>query len=117
MSLLIACILGNPFQFLQQNQGEVVARVTPEAGFENTNSSSGRMRFGWHTDDSFLDEEFRTDFILLSGYHNPSNVKTSISLIDAIRDQIDPDLFCELLKPAFSLGLPTSFRSKADVRF
>jgi hypothetical protein len=44
-------ILGEPFQYLQQNNGEIVAEITPTLGLENSNSSGGRVSFGWHSDD------------------------------------------------------------------
>ncbi len=110
LSVLIASMLGNPLQFKQQNYGDIAAKITPEPGRENTNSSSGRMKFGWHTDDSFLDETFRTDFLLLAGHYNPSNVRTFVSSLENIKKTMDPDLFFELMKPQFKIGLPSSFR-------
>ena len=114
LAILIASMLGFPHQFKQQNYGEIAAKITPEPGLENTNSSSGRMKFGWHTDDSFLDETFRTDFLLLAGYHNPLNVRTFVSSLEAIQKTMEQDIFFELLKPQFNIGLPSSFRLNSN---
>jgi hypothetical protein len=111
LTLLISSMLGNPFQYLQQNHGEIVARVTPEKGHENTNSSSGRMQFGWHTDDSCMDENLRADFIVLAGFHNPSHVKTSVCAIWSIQSELPSDSLVELTRPIYSVGIPASFRS------
>jgi hypothetical protein len=110
LSLLLASMLGEPFQYKQQNNGEIVAHIAPEIGRENTNSSSGRQQFGWHTDDSFLDEPFRADYITLTGYINPSHVRTNLSSIDEIIQYLPEDDIHELMKPKFSLRLPSSFR-------
>jgi hypothetical protein len=116
LSLLIACMTGSPFQFEQQNGGELVARISPEPGLENTNSSSGRMKFGWHSDDSVLDERFRPDFLLLAGHHNPTQVRTFVSSLQSIQKCMNPDLFFELMKPLYALGLPASFKLGSNAR-
>ena len=117
LSMLISCMVGNPFQYQQQNHGEIVARVSPEMGREDTHSSSGRKKFGWHSDDSFLDERFRTDFIQLSGFYNPAQVQTNLSSISEILEFLDEETVCELMKPQFSIGMPASFRvAEGDVK-
>ncbi|QQS16714.1 MAG: hypothetical protein IPK86_00410 [Neisseriales bacterium] len=60
ISFMIGLIIGQPFQYQQQNNGDIIAQIKPAQGLEQTNSNACKMSFGWHSDDCFLPSKFRT---------------------------------------------------------
>ena len=108
-ALRLACELGMPFQYLQQNEGEVVARIYPKKGFEQTNSGYNMKALGWHTDDSILTREFRAHWIALFGFSNPHDVPTYISRLDKILNVLSLQYIKILSQPLYCLKMPTSF--------
>jgi hypothetical protein len=115
MSLSFAYILGEPFQYLQQNDARLVARVTPIEGFENTQSGSSRGNFGWHTDDRIFDRDFRTQWIQLMGIHNPGHSHTLIAPIDEIIQRLPQNILKILMEERFEVKMPTSFGFKKQI--
>lgn len=115
MSLSYAFLLGEPFQYVQQNEGKLVARVSPRDGFENTQSGFSRGHFGWHTDDRIFLSEHRTRWIQLLGIHNPSQSQTLLAPIDLIVTQLSPVILAILMENRFEVKMPTSFGFKNNI--
>src|SRR3990167_3153898 len=109
MSLAFAQLLGLPFQYLQQNEGKLVAHISPQAGYENTQSGLGRAHFGWHTDDSIFSLNHRTEWIQLMGVINEGLTETLLSPIDEIVKKLSPDVLRVLMQNRFEVKMPTSF--------
>lgn len=111
ISLTFSLILGEPFQFKQQNEGKLVAHICPKSGSESESSQSGysRNNFGWHTDDRYFQEEFRTKWIQLLGVHNPSSARTLIAPIDKIIEHLSNEEINILMQRKFEVKMPTSF--------
>ncbi|RTL02715.1 MAG: hypothetical protein EKK57_01160 [Proteobacteria bacterium] len=108
MSLAFAYLVGEPFQYEQQNNGEIAAEITPTPELDNTPSSGGRVEFGWHTDDYFFSQDFRTKWIMLCGYLNPDHVKTSLAFVDDIISQLDSETLSVLMSKKFKVKVPVS---------
>lgn len=109
ISLAFAHLLGSPFQYLQQNEGKLVAHISPREGYENTQSGLGRTHFGWHTDDSIFSLDHRTEWIQLMGVINEGLTETLLSPIDEIVAQLSTDVLCILMQNRFEVKMPTSF--------
>lgn len=109
ISLIFSFMLGEPFQYLQQNDGKLVGHITPKEGFEMTQSGLSRGNFGWHTDDRLFAPEFRTKWIQLLGIHNPEKAETIIAPIDEIVKKLSPEIIRVLMEKRFEVKMPTSF--------
>ena len=109
-AMSLAVLLGEPFQYLQQNGGEIAAEVTPTSDLEDTSSSGGKINLGWHSDDCFLRPRFRTKWIQLLGFHNPDRILTSIALVDEILGGLSRETLAQLLQRKYEVKLPASFR-------
>lgn len=109
ISFMIGLIIGEPFQYEQQNNGDIVAQIKPVQGLEQTNSNASKMSFGWHSDDCFLSSKFRTKWIQLTGFYNPDKILTKISLIDEIIQNLSPQSLNKLVLKNYKVKVPTSF--------
>lgn len=109
ISLAFAHLLGSPFQYLQQNEGKLVAHISPREGYENTQSGLGRTHFGWHTDDSIFSLDHRTEWIQLMGVINEGLTETLLSPIDEIVARLSTDTLLTLTQNRFEVKMPTSF--------
>lgn len=109
MSLAFAHLLGLPFQYTQQNNGKLVAHISPREGYENTQSGLGRTHFGWHTDDSIFSLNHRTEWIQLLGVVNEGLTETLLSPIDDIVRRLSTDVLHILMQNRFEVKMPTSF--------
>jgi hypothetical protein len=109
ISFMIGLIIGEPFQYEQQNNGDIVAQIKPVQGLEQTNSNAGKMSFGWHSDDCFLPSKFRTKWIQLTGFYNPDKILTKISLIDEIIQNLSSQSLSKLMLKNYKVKAPTSF--------
>lgn len=110
ISLMLALVMGEPFQYKQQNNGELVASIKPIEGLEQSNSNAGKIHFGWHSDDSFLLSKFRTKWIQLTGFYNPDRVLTNIALIDEIIQNLSKESLNTLMLKKYKVKIPTSFK-------
>lgn len=108
-SYALSLALGQPFQYQQQNNGEIIAEIKPMAEKENTHSSGGKIAFGWHTDDSFLISRFRTKWIQLMGVYNPDFISTKIASVDDIIEKLDQQSLSELLQRKYTIKISDSF--------
>lgn len=115
LSLVFASILGEPFQYLQQNDSKLVAHIYPKEGFESTQSGFSRDNFGWHTDDRFFQAEFRTEWIQLFGIYNPQGAETIISPISEIITRLPDKVLSVLMQKRFEVKMPTSFGFKSSI--
>lgn len=109
-------LLGYPFQYLQQNDGRLVARVEPKRGMEATDSSSGRIEFRWHTDDPIMPVRQRADFVCLIGIENQEACPTYHAAAAEALSELSPSHVARLAEPCFEIGLSDSFHLGAPVR-
>lgn len=80
--LLYGAMLGEPFGWRTQQNGELVHDVFPIAAHETEQLGTGSKELlTWHTEDAF--HPFRADFLLLSALRNPSGVPTTVGELDA----------------------------------
>ncbi len=110
LSFALSLIIGEPFQYIQQNTGEITAEVKPLKGYENTVSSGGKIFLGWHTDDCMIEEDSRAKWIQLLGFYNPANIFTNIAFIDDIVAQLSQKSLQILKEQPYKLTIPASFR-------
>lgn len=110
LSFALSLIVGEPFQYIQQNNGEITAEVKPLKGYENTVSSGGKIFLGWHTDDCMIEEDSRAKWIQLLGFYNPANTLTNIAFIDDIIAKLSCKSLEILKKQPYKLIIPASFR-------
>jgi hypothetical protein len=111
-ALSISRLVGEPFQYKQQNDGQIVAEIKPISKLEHTESSGGRIEFGWHTDDCFFKPEFRTKWISLQGYYNPDLVNTKLVFISDVVNNIRDKTLNILMSKRFKVRVPVSISSK-----
>lgn len=109
ISFMMGLIIGEPFQYEQQNNSDVVAQIKPAQGLEQTNSNACKISFGWHSDDCFLPSKFRTKWIQLTGFYNPDKILTKISLIDEIIQHLPVQSLSKLMLKNYKVKIPTSF--------
>lgn len=110
LSFAMSLMIGETFQYLQQNDGEVTAEVKPLAGYEHTISSGGKVLLGWHTDDCMIAKDSRAYWIQLSGFYNPDNICTNIAFIDDIVPMLSETTLQILMNQPYYLIIPASFR-------
>jgi hypothetical protein len=108
LAMSVAYIVGEPFQYLQQNNGEIVAEIKPVCSLHNTQSSSGKIEFGWHTDDCFFKPKFRTKYVALHGYYNPDMIQTNVAFIDDIIKHLSNNVLSVLMSKRFKVRVPIS---------
>lgn len=114
MALAAAFVVGEPFQYLQQNDGQLVADIRPNMALKDTQSSGGAMEFGWHSDDAFFEPEVRTHWIMLSGYWNPDKTGTKIAPLNEIIARLSSTTLGILLQKRFSIRIPVTIGSDQE---
>lgn len=108
MALATAFVVGEPFQYLQQNNGHLVADIKPNPSLRDTQSSGGAVEFGWHTDDAFFIPDVRTHWIMLWGYWNPGKTRTKLSPLNEIINRLPSATIGVLLQKRFSIRIPVT---------
>jgi Fe(II)/alpha-ketoglutarate-dependent arginine beta-hydroxylase len=79
--LLYAGLLGDPFGWQTQQDGQVVHEVFPIRRDETAQlGTSSRILLTWHTEDAFHD--FRADYLILFALRNPDRVPTTVGHLD-----------------------------------
>ena len=110
VTLGLAKLFGEPFQYRQQNGGELIARLTPKpeyAGRANTGESN--LTFNDHTDDRPWAPDYSVELILLVGVVNDVAAPTTFTPIDPIVAQLSREEIAVLSEPRFVSALPKSF--------
>jgi hypothetical protein len=110
LSFALSLLVGQPFQYLQQNNGEIIAEVKPLLGYEHTVSSGGRVFLGWHTDDCMIQEDSRAKWIQILGFYNPEHIMTNLAFIDDIVSKLSKKSLNILQTEPYKLIIPASFR-------
>jgi len=96
--LLVGAALGEPFGWLNQQDGRLVHDVVPAPGMEQSlTSASSAAPLTLHTEDVF--HPFRCDYVSLFCLRNPDEVGTTLTRIDAV--DIPDDLRGLLSEPRF----------------
>jgi hypothetical protein len=110
VTLGLAKLFGEPFQYRQQNGGQLIARLTPKpeyAGRANTGESN--LTFNDHTDDRPWAPDYSVELILLVGVVNDVAAPTTFTPIDPIVAQLGREEIAVLSEPRFVSALPKSF--------
>lgn len=117
--LAFTMLVGKPFQYDLQNDGQLVMELSPKPGAPaHTNAATGD--FDPHTDEGSLDLGFRAHHIFLYGIENPNGTKTKYALTrDALDDIASLELFGEktidvMSQPRFTNRVPRSFGLQDD---
>ena len=99
--------LGEPFQYAQQNGGELfpLLRPLPDAPAQ---SGTSRLAFGAHTDDGNMYPHLRTAHIALLAVENERRTATSFACVDRVFDMLCEESRSVLCSPLFRLGTPAS---------
>ena len=114
ISVMFGWGVGFPFSYDLEGNGEIPMRITPRPGMAaNTNSS--RAEFLPHTDDSFLVEIARPDFLVLAGARSSSKVATFYSPIEAALRLVPEELRPVLFEPRYKVRTPISFELPSAV--
>lgn len=110
VSLGLVKFLGEPFQYTQQNGGEVVAALYPKPAFVGkANTGESNLQFADHTDDRPWAPEYSCEWIQLLGMVNDSNVATTYTAIAPVVAEL-PDATRQVLcEPRFVSKAPASF--------
>ncbi|WP_222107676.1 TauD/TfdA family dioxygenase [[Actinomadura] parvosata] len=81
--LLVGSVLGEPFGWVNQQDGRLVHDVVPAPGMEESlTSASSAAQLTLHTEDVF--HPFRCDYVSLFCLRNPDEVGTTFTRIDAL---------------------------------
>ncbi|MEV4015116.1 TauD/TfdA family dioxygenase [Nonomuraea angiospora] len=81
--LLVGSVLGEPFGWVNQQDGRLVHDVVPAPGMEESlTSASSAAQLTLHTEDVF--HPFRCDYVTLFCLRNPDEVGTTITRVDAL---------------------------------
>jgi hypothetical protein len=113
LALAICGAVGlEPFQYSQQNEGKLVARVRPMASAPaNTNATADN--FGDHSDDQTVPIEYRAEYISLLGVRNDGNTATAYTPVSAWISELtaaelncltDPDRYLKRWPLSFGFG-------------
>jgi L-asparagine oxygenase len=94
--------------FVNEKNGAPIHEVTPVPGLERVQSNSGRVRFGFHSDNAFLPSRLRQRGIMLLGLCN-DDTATLLLTADQILESAPPELADSLAKPIFRHACPASF--------
>jgi len=114
--LAISSLLGEPFNFKEQNPGHLVMPIQSDPNSSaNTNATTGH--FGIHTDDAALLREMRAHWLCLVGNHGPAGVYTGYaSLSSALEFLISREglertkaILELLMEDNYSIRVPKSF--------
>lgn len=96
--LLVGAVLGEPFGWVNQQDGRLVHDVVPAPGMERSlTSASSAAPLTLHTEDVF--HPFRCDYVSLFCLRNPDAVGTTFTRIDAL--DFPEDLRDLLTEPRF----------------
>jgi L-asparagine oxygenase len=95
--------------YKQEKQGAAFHELVPIAGHEMIQSNAGRVKFGFHTDNSHLPARFRQEGIALFGLRNETDVATLLITLDDIKAVISPELLLKLRYPIYRISAPLSF--------
>lgn len=106
--LAFTLMVGEPFNYLSQNDGKLVMELRPAANAgPNTNATTNE--FCIHTDDAAMPRDARVEFILLGGVVNPPDTLTGYaSTVEALAAMPEP-LIDVLRHMRFQVRFPTSF--------
>ncbi|MER7482179.1 TauD/TfdA family dioxygenase [Streptomyces sp. NPDC126510] len=81
--LLVGSVLGEPFGWVNQQNGRLVHDVCPSKGQENSlTSASSRQQLTLHTEDVF--HSCRGDYVALMCLRNPDAVGTTVALVESV---------------------------------
>ncbi|WP_234042299.1 TauD/TfdA family dioxygenase [Streptomyces marianii] len=81
--LLIGSVLGDPFGWVNQQNGRLVHDVCPSKGHENSlTSASSQQQLTLHTEDVF--HSCRGDYVALMCLRNPDVVGTTVALVESV---------------------------------
>ncbi|MFF8594822.1 TauD/TfdA family dioxygenase [Streptomyces sp. NPDC015220] len=81
--LLTGSVLGEPFGWVNQQNGRLVHDVCPAKGHENSlTSASSRQQLTLHTEDVF--HSCRGDYVALMCLRNPDAVGTTVALVESV---------------------------------
>lgn len=109
LSLLFSLLLGEPFQYTQQNKGHIVAEIKPIEGINIENSGESRDDFGWHTDDRIFQHPYRTQWIQLLGIKNTEKTPTYIVSTELAAQSLSQKDRAILMQKRFESRMPFSF--------
>ena len=113
LSLSLASLVGEPFQYLQQNSGRLVARLTPSPGLEGKpNTGEGSGEFEFHTDDRILAPSYSTELIQLLGIRNDSMASTRFLTLPSILSRLSRKSWQTLSEKRYLFKPPISFGAK-----
>jgi L-asparagine oxygenase len=99
---------GEILSYVNEKDGAPIQEVAPIPGMERIQSNSGRVRFGFHSDNAFLPRQFRQSGILLYGLRN-QEAATLVLTADQIMKAAPADLAASLARPIFRHACPASF--------
>lgn len=114
ISLGLSFLLGEPFQYYEQEPKEIVSEIRPKPHLKNTQSSGGLLAFDWHTDESCFPVRFRATWLCLYGIYNPNNVLTKIAPIDQILKHLSNSDKAILMSKRYKIELPKSFKVESS---
>lgn len=111
LAIGMASLLGEPFQYAEQNGGKINAELTPKDAFRGQNNTGeGDGAFGWHTDDAVLAREFRAEWIQLFCIANSAAVATRVAMLDELVANLDNEAIDILSQSRFLFDVPKSFQ-------
>ena len=116
LSLALAALVGEPFQYTQQNGGRLIARLALKPGSEKkANTGEGNGEFQAHTDDRILAPGFSTDLIQLYGIRNDGGAWTTFTPLDMVLPELSEPAKQVLAEPRYVSKAPASFGFKQAV--
>ena len=114
LSLAMALLAGEPFQYSTQNGGRLVGILSPKPDFDGVpNTGESREEFAAHTDDAVMVPNYSTDLIQLVGMVNESQAETLFFPLTDILARLSKSDQLILRKPHYTFQAPRSFKLAA----
>jgi hypothetical protein len=108
IQLALSTLLGDPFNYAEQNKGVLAMRLEPQPGSAaNTNTTTDE--FALHSDDAAMPEELRAEWLSLYGIRNPRGTLTGYAPIRVVLDDlanVSTDIQATLAAERFSVRMP-----------
>ena len=113
----VGSLLGQPFGYIQENNGNLFNNVRPSGNKEHTLSAeSSKVTLDLHSEVAF--HPFYPDHLLLYCLREDrtKNAKTIVASIAKIKDRITPQLESLLRQPLYKTGIDYSFGNESETK-
>lgn len=115
---LFATTLGEPFNYIQEEQGNIFRNIKPtHKNASEQTSDSSKVDLELHTETAF--HWFKPDYLMLYCLRGDRSKKayTLVSSLKKVIPELDEETLQELRKVQYSIGIDVSFGNKDKTKF